>query len=66
MHVAFGRVRRSLAQLRTGFSLMRNGYSESEMVLHLTANTLLLQKFLEKFIDRTYANLACSAIFWYI
>ena len=28
MHVAFGRVRRRIARLRTGFSLMRNGYSE--------------------------------------
>ena len=28
MHVAFGRVRRRIARLRTCFSLMRNGYSE--------------------------------------
>ena len=28
MHVAFGRVRRRIALLRTSFLLMRNGYSE--------------------------------------
>ena len=28
MHVAFGRVRRRIALLRTSFSLMRNVYSE--------------------------------------
>ena len=28
MHVAFGRVRRRIALLRTSFSLMRNDYSE--------------------------------------
>ena len=33
MHVAFGRVRRRIARLRTSFSLMRNVYSE--MVLYL-------------------------------
>ena len=32
MHVAFGRVRRRIAQLRTSFSLMRNDYLE--MVLY--------------------------------
>ena len=34
MHVAFGRVRRRIAQLRTGFLLMKSGYSE--MVLYRT------------------------------
>ena len=28
MHVAFGRVRRRIARLRTSFSLMRSGYLE--------------------------------------
>ena len=33
MHVAFGRVHRRIAPLRTCFSLMRSGHSE--MVLHI-------------------------------
>ena len=33
MHVAFGRVRRRIAPLRTSFSLMRSGYSEMVSVV---------------------------------
>ena len=32
MHVAFGRVRRRIARLRTSFSLMRNVYSGMVLV----------------------------------
>ena len=36
MHVAFGRIRRRIAPLRTGFSLMRSGHSEIVLHIHST------------------------------
>ena len=38
MHVAFGRVRRKIALLRTGFSLMRTVYSEMVSVVSFQFN----------------------------
>ena len=41
MHVAFGRVRRKIALLRTSFSLMRNDYLEMVLYGILTVKSKL-------------------------
>ena len=41
MPFAFGRVRRRIAPLRTGFLLMRNGYSEMVSVKEVSADPIV-------------------------
>ena len=53
MHVAFGRVRRRIALLRTSFSLMRNDYLEMVLQTPPTSqNEHLMSKPLHTFSKR--------------